>query len=451
VKAGIPTVKGFPLLGSLLPLSRNALEFFSRVFVDNGDRVLLRVLGRSVMLLSHPDDIERVLVHDRESFGRSAELRKLRPIFGRGLLASDGDLWSRQRTLIQPSFQPNAIARYSSTMLDAARRLTLTWRAGETRDIHADMMQYTRETICRVIFGDEFATHQPGIAAAVSMVFGDLRSEILYLPIWRRLPLARARRWNRAVRLLERTLRSAIAARHAAIAAHHADADAGVEQDAAHDDLLAALLAARGPDGEAMPDQQVLDEILTFFLAGHETTALSLTWAAYLLAQHPDVQDRMREEIRAVTQGSELCAEHYPKLRWTAAILKEATRLYPPVWSMGREAITDTVLDGHPVAKGTDVWICLHRLHRDARWFPEPERFQPERWLQGQTQKPFTYLPFGVGPRVCIGQRFALMETVLGLAAMVSHFRLTVTDDVPAEPSAWITLRPKHPIRLRLD
>jgi len=429
-------VEGLPLLGSILPLGRNALEFFSLLLRERGDRIKLRVLGRSVLLLCHPEDIEQVLVRDRDSFGRSAEMRKLRPIFGRGLLASEGELWSRQRTLIQPNFQPGALARYASQMLTVVRGLTLEWRAGDTVDIHAEMMKYTRDTICRVLFGDEFATTQPGIADAVSIVFGGLRSEILYLPLWRRLPLARARRWNRAVGLLERTLRGVIAARHASTAQH--------------DDLLAALLEARGPHGEAMSDRQIRDEILTFFLAGHETTALSLTWAAYLLARHPDVQELAREEVHSVAQGGELCPEDYPKLRWTAAIVKEATRLYPPVWSLGREAIAATVLGGHPIAKGTDVWICLHRLHRDARWFPDPDRFLPHRWLQGHAPRPFTYLPFGVGARVCIGQRFAMLETVLGLASVLSRFQLNATRDAPAEPCAWITLRPKHPIRLRL-
>ena len=434
--SGFSEVNGLPLLGSILPLSRNALDFFSLLLRERGDRIKLRVLGRSVLLLCHPEDIEQVLVHDRESFGRSAEMRKLRPIFGRGLLASEGDLWSRQRSLIQPSFQPSALARYSSTMLAVARALTSQWRAGDTLDIHAEMMKYTRDTICRVLFGDEFAATQPGVADSVSIVFGDLRSEILYLPLWRRLPFARARRWNRAVGVLDGTLRSAIAARHAS----------GTQ----HDDLLGALLKARGPRGEAMSDRQLRDEILTLFLAGHETTALSLTWAAHLLAQHPEIQECVRQEIRSVAHGRDLGAEDYPKLRWTAAIIKEATRLYPPVWSLGREASAATVLGGHPIAKGTDVWICLHRLHRDARWFPEPERFMPERWLQGHSQQPFTYMPFGVGARVCIGQRFAMLESVLGLATVLSRFHLTSTSDAPAEPSAWITLRPKHPIRLRL-
>jgi cytochrome P450 len=215
--------------------------------------------------------------------------------------------------------------------------------------------------------------------------------------------------------------------------------------------LLDTLLNARDSDNRAMSDQQLHDEILTFFLAGHETAALSLTWATYLLALHPGIQDRIREEAHAFTRGRELSPEDASKLRWTSAVVKEAMRLYPPVWSLGRQATADTTLGGHRVAQGTDIWICLHRLHRDERWHPQPDGFLPERWLGKDPQKPFTYLPFGVGPRVCIGQHFAAAEAILGLAAIVSRFRLTLASVSPAEPSAWITLRPAKPILLKLS
>lgn len=395
----------------------------------------LKILGRSILLLCHPHDIEQVLIRDREAYGRAAEIRKLRPIFGNGLLASEGELWHRQRTLIQPNFQPNALAHYARVMLGVIDAQTRAWRTGQTRDIHAEMMTYTRDTICSVLFGPGFAAERD-VAAAVSTVFGGLRSEILYLPIWRWLPTPRARRWNRAVQLLNRTIASAIATRHAS----------GIEQD----DLLGALLRARGPDGEAMTFGQVHDEILTFFLAGHETAALSLTWAAYLLALHPEMQQRALAEVRSLTPHRKLTPDDYPSLKLTTAVVREAIRLYPPVWSMGRQALTDTHLDNEPVARGTDIWICLHRLHRDPRWFDAPDSFLPERWLRGQGTTPFSYLPFGVGPRVCIGQRFALAESVLGLATILSRFRLTLVSDPPA-PSAWVTLRPTKPIQLRLD
>jgi cytochrome P450 len=421
----------------MIPLSRDALALFTGALRAQGDRVWMRVLGRSVLLLCHPHDIEHVLVRDGVSFGRSVELRKLKPIFGDGLLASEGKLWRRQRGLLQPSFTHDALAKYASIMLTVIHEHLRGWQDGDVRDIHSEMMKYTRETICAVLFGEDFAAEQKEVGAAVSTVFGGLRSEILYLPIWRRLPTKRSREWNRAVAVLNKSIRAAITLRRSS------------PEDRA--DLLGALLASRNPEGESMSDQQIHDEILTFFLAGHETAALGLTWALYLLATHPEIQERVIEEVRSVTQGDQITPGAYSKLQWTTAVVKEAMRLYPPAWSMGREATADTTLGGHPVAKGTDIWICLYQLHRDARWFADPDAFRPERWLRNSSPKPFTYMPFGIGPRVCIGQHFAMMESVLGLAAILSQFRLTLKDLRMPSLSAWITLRPRTPISLQIS
>jgi cytochrome P450 len=215
--------------------------------------------------------------------------------------------------------------------------------------------------------------------------------------------------------------------------------------------LLAALLDARDDEGIAMSDQQIHDEILTFFLAGHETAALGLTWTLHLLAANPRAQETVVREIQQlVEEHGDITPGVYSKLRWTAAVTKESMRLYPPVWSMGREVVMDTVLDGCPVKKGTDVWLCLYQMHRDARWFPDPDRFLPERWLQEPGPKPFTYIPFGIGQRVCIGQHFATMEIVLGLAAIVNEFQLESLSQKEPEMSAWITLRPEKPLLVKV-
>ena len=430
--AGFRDVRGLPVVGSLLPISRNALRYFSDV-LSRGDRAQLGFLGRRVLLLCHPRDIETVLVRDRDAYGRSAEIRKLRPLFGRGLLASDADLWRRQRASIAPSFGHEALASYARIMLAKIEQQLAQWKDGETHDIGAEMLRYTRESICAVLFGETF-DQAPELARALTTVFGELRSEVLYLPLWRRLPTRRSRTWNRAVALLNRTIGATIRSRRAS--------------GEAHGDLLGALLQARDPLGNGMSDQQVHDEIMTFFLAGHETAAVSLSWACYLLARHPEMQERVADEVRAIAKDRELVSDDYPKLRFTTAVVKEALRLYPPVWSIGRQAVAHTALDGRPVPLGTDVWICVYRTHRDARWYAQPDRFVPDRWLDDPPPKPFTYLPFGMGPRVCIGQHFAMSETVLALAALFSRFRLKQTKPHPIEPNAWITLRPNRRIRL---
>ncbi len=428
------TERGVPGIGSLIPLSRDALGFFTRLLRKRGDRVMLRVLGRRVVLLAHPDDIEEVLVRNREAYGRSREIRSLRPIFGEGLLSSEGQLWRRQRSLIQPSFQHDALKRYGSIMLAKIEQRLEHWRAGEVRNIHPEMMRYTREVICACLFGDTLPEEQ-ALGQAVDTVFGELRSEVLYLHFWRKLPLQRSRAWNRAIETLNGAIMHTIEDRRQC----HTE----------EGDLLGVLLRAHDAEG-SMQDQQIHDEILTFFLAGHETAALSLTWALSLLAGRPDAQDRIAAEVTRVTGGAGLRPEHVMKLPWTGAVLKEAIRLYPPVWSLGRKTDRDTVLSGQSLRKGTDVWICLYQLHRDQRWFAEPERFLPERWLDQPPPRPFTYLPFGIGPRVCIGQHFATAEAVLALAAIVARFRLAAPQGQIVTPSAWITLRPKQPVMLQL-
>jgi cytochrome P450 len=428
-------VKGLPVMGSLLPITRDALQFFTRVLEQHGDRVHIRVPGRSILLLCHPQDIEQVLVRDSQAYGRSAELLRLRSIFGRGLLASDGDLWRRQRALIQPSFQPNALAKYCATMLATIREQVSTWRQGHTLDIHAEMLKYTRNTICRVLFGPDFAPARSDLGEAVTTIFGDLRSEVLYLPLWRGLPMRRSRKWNHAVRILNAEIRRIILDRR--------------QSGGDDDDLLGSLMRSRDAHGEPMSDQQIHDEILTFFLAGHETTALSLTWACYLLARNGDSQRPLHEEAQNAMHRADYRPEDYAGLRLVGAALKETLRLYPPVWSTGRRVTADTSIDGHALAKGLDIWICLHRLHRDPRWYADPHRFDPARWSQPPKQ-PFTYLPFGLGARVCIGRNFATAESILGLAAVLSQFRLELAVDEEIAPAAWITLRPSHPILLRL-
>jgi cytochrome P450 len=200
-----------------------------------------------------------------------------------------------------------------------------------------------------------------------------------------------------------------------------------------------------------MSGQQIHDEILTLFLAGHETTALALSWALALLAEHPSMQQRAAAEVDALTAHRPLAPEDYPNLRLCNAIIQETLRLFPPVWSMGRRAERDTTLAGQPVERGSRVWLCIHRLHRDPRWFHEPDRFDPDRWLNGGARQKFTFLPFGAGPRLCIGVHFAMMEAVLALASLMGKLRFSATPQTRMASAAWMTLRPRHGVHLRID
>jgi len=433
----VPILRGLPLVGVALPIHRDAIGFFTRAFQRFGDRVELRVLGQRVLLLASPDDVEAVLVNDRDSYRRSKEVRNLRPIFGNGLLASDGDLWRKQRRLIQPAFHHDAILRYATVMIDGITRAMSGWRTGEVRDIHRDMVAYTRDVICQTMFGGTPHPEMDTIARLVTTVFSGVQAEILYLDLWQKLPLPRSIAWSRAVSRLRRTLAQMIEERRRT-------GDPGT-------DLLGMLLTADAEDANHMPSGQVLDEVLTIFLAGHETSALALSWAVYLLAKHPAIQEEAAREVARIVGQRELKPEDYPALRFVGMVIQEAMRLYPPVWSLGRDTVRDTVLNGLPIGAGTRIWICTWQIHRDGRWYADPGEFNPHRWEDAVNRPKYSYLPFGGGPRMCIGYHFATMEAVLGLAAMLSRFRFSLPEETRIEMEAWMTLRPRHGIRVRLE
>jgi cytochrome P450 len=423
-------------------LHRDALDFFKKAQRDYGDIVRFQVLGKRVLLLSDPSDVETVLVDDAASYGRSAENRNLRPIFGNGLLTSEGDLWRSQRRRIQPSFSSQRLAGYTTIMLAAIEERVRRWTTGQTIEIHAEMMGFTRDVVCRSLFSHQPTAQLDRIADAVTTIFGSLRAEILYLPIWQRLPTRRSIRWRRAVNVLYETIADIISERRSM---------ASKDQSGPPQDMLGSLLSAQDEDGSTMSDIQIRDEVMTMFLAGHETSALMLTWAIHLLANDQDVQDQAAEEALRVTAGSPLTGAHYPQLKLVMGVVQEALRLYPPVWSLGRETIHDTKIGPHTVAKGDSIWLCINNIHHDSRWFHAPETFNPHRWSEAQRRPKLSYLPFGAGARMCIGQNFAFMEAALSLAALLCNFRFYPASSEPVESAAWITLRPKSGIPIRLE
>jgi cytochrome P450 len=437
VNISFASVAGLPFLGVLLPLQRDALVFFTRTLKQHGDRVEFRVLGKRVLLLSHPDDMEAVLVNNSDSYGRSDEVRNLRPVFGDGLLTSEGELWRKQRRLIQPKFSNATMQQYANVMVECIGAQIARWQPGEVRDMKVEMMRFTGDVVCQTLFGREPSADAKTIANAVTAIFGELRAEILYLPLWRRLPFPRSMRWNRAVGVLNHAMQHMIAARR--------------RSGETRADLLGLLIDACDEDGSTMTDQQIHDEVMTMFLAGHETSAVLLSWAVVLLAIHPEIQEAAATEVDAVLDGEPLRSDHLPQLRLVNAIVQETLRLYPAVWSIGRNVVRDTTLGGLPVASGTHVWLCTYALHHNERWFPEPERFYPQRWLDGTARKRFTFLPFGAGPRMCIGQHFATTEALLGLAAILQRFRLFATEKRMPKMEAWVTLRPRGRVRIQME
>ena len=398
---------------------------------DYGDIVTMRYYNFRVFFISHPDSIEQVLVTDNRKFIKGRILRKNKQLFGNGLLTSEGDFWLRQRRLAQPAFHRGRVASYADTMVRYASRIASEWRNGDERDIHAEMMRLTLSIVAKTLFDadvDREAKRVGHALEAIMQLNSDFRKLIL-TPTW--LPTPRKIRATIATAKLNRIVYRFIEERRAS----------GVDNG----DLLSMLLAARDDDGSRMTDRQLRDESITIFLAGHETTANALSWTWMLLAQNPNVESKLHEELDRVLGGREPTVEDLPNLRYTGQVITESMRLYPPAWGMARVAIDDTEIAGYPIPKGCGVSLAQWVVHRDPRWFDAPLEFRPERW-EGDLMKRlprFAYFPFGGGPRQCIGNNFAVMEASLLLATLAQQFRISLTPGREIIPAASITLRPK--------
>jgi cytochrome P450 len=425
---------------SLGPLNNgDPLKYFTGLMREYGDLVSLRVLNFRILLLNHPDYIEDVLVNHPRKFIKGRVLLANKRVFGRGLLTSDGDFWLRQRRLAQPAFHRARIAGYASTMVEYTERLLHEWQDGEERDIHKEMMRLTLQIVGKTLFDADVERDAQDIGKSMELLLelsANFRRTI-FIPHW--APTPTNLRMERAIRQIETVLYRMIAEKRAS------GRDAG--------DLLSMLLAAQDEDGSRMTDQQLRDEAITLFLAGHETTANTLSWTWWLLAQNPGVEAKLHAELRSVLGGRTPSLDDLPKLVYTNHIITESMRLYPPAWGTARTAIEDHEIAGYAVPKGSGVSFAQWTVHRDPRWYDASEEFRPERW-EGDLLKRiprFAYFPFGGGPRQCIGNSFALMEAALILATIAQQFWFRLVEGHPVVPLASITLRPRHGIRAVLE
>src|SRR6266403_1699963 len=424
---------------SLGPLNDNPLEYFTKIACEYGDIAGLRVLNFKTIFINHPDLIEEVLVTNARKYSKGRVLRANRHVFGEGLLTSEGDFWLRQRRLAQPAFHRARIASYAATMVEFTQRLLERWSSGEERDAHQEMMRLTLQIVSKTLFDADVERDAQEVGKSLELLLeiGANFRRTIFVPHW--LPTPTNLRMKREVAQIEKILYRIIAERRAS------------GRDAR--DLLSMLLAAQDEDGSRMTDQQLRDETITLFLAGHETTASTLYWTWWLLAQHPGVEAKLHGELDVVLGGRTPTLADLPNLSYTGHVITESLRLYPPAWGLARVAIEDHEIAGYPVTKGMGVAMAQWVVHRDPRWYEAPAEFRPDRW-EGDLLKrlpKFAYFPFGGGPRQCIGNAFALMEASLILATVAQRFRLGLVADHPVEPLASITLRPRHGVRVTLE
>jgi cytochrome P450 len=436
-----PGPKGHFLLGNLAAVSRDWLGFYSRCAKEYGDVVRLRYLHVPICLVMHPRDIEYVLVTNPSNFTKSADYRALAHVLGNGLLTNEGKSWQRQRGLIQPAFRRENILSYAPVITRAASRMLDSWDSSESRNVHEDLMAVTLEIVAQCLFGAEVTGVAERVGKAMQVVtdrFITEASQALLLPF--DLPdfIAPARR--HAVSELNKIINGIIRERRAS--------------NQRRGDLLDMLLQVRDSDGRPMSDAQLRDEVMTLFLAGHETTAIALSWTCFLLAENPQIEAKLVEELRTVLCERQPTAEDLPHLRYTEMVLKESMRLYPAVWGIGRRAVADCEIGGFRVPAGTNIFIFQSLTQRDPRFFSDPDGFDPERWREDPVRSGkiprFAYFPFGGGPRVCVGASFAMLESSLLLAMIQQRFQLRLVPGHPIQPIPSVTLRPKHGIRVTL-
>ena len=397
-------------------------------------------LPMHIYFVSEPALIEEILVKQASHFQKDRVTRMLSGAVGAGLLVSEGDLWRRQRRLMGPAFHQGELQSYAGVMSELARAAIASWRPGETRNVHEDMMALALNIVAKLLFGANLAADAHDIGTTISSMMEDFSGQLglRALTPFARFPTPGTWRIQRGIREMDRIIYGMIADRRAA-------ADPG-------NDLLGLLLRARDEDGSRMDDRQLRDEALTLFVAGHETTALALTYALYLLAAHPEQQELLDRELDDVLAGRDADFADLERLKRTEAVLLEAMRLYPPAWSVGREALVDVEIGGYRLPKGSTLFMSQWVMHRDPNLFPDPERFLPERWAgDAQRRLPrFAYFPFGGGPRICIGNRFAMMEATLILTVLVKRFSFATLPDTRLDLLPTVTLRPRSPVRLQI-
>jgi len=426
---------------NIFKMRNNPLKFLQNLTQEYGDVVQVKVGPANIIVINHPDYIKDLLVTNHKNFVKGRGLQYAKRMLGEGLLTSEGEFHLRQRRLAQPAFHRQRIANYANIMVEYSQRTGEHWQDNQTLDISQEMMRLTLGIVGKTLFDAdvEKEAEEIGEALTTSMELFD-RFTLPFSALLDRIPFSPSvKRFEQAKARLDATI-------YRLIAEHRTNGDRG--------DLLSMLILAQDTEGDGgrMSDLQLRDEAMTIFLAGHETTANALTWTWYLLSQNPEVEKKLQAEVDSVLEGRSATAEDWPKLRYTEMVVAEAMRMYPPAWIMGRRALNDFQIGDYFVPANSIVLASQYIMHHDSRYYPDPDRFDPERWTaEARESRPkFAYFPFGAGPRICIGESFAWMEGVLLLATLAQKWQMRLVPGHPVAMQPLVTLRTKHGMQMTL-
>lgn len=436
-----PGPKGNMLSGNLFQFKQDPLGFLEQCARDYGDVVRLRFGRIPIYMLNHPDDIEYILARQHANFVKSKVRSSIASVFGNGLFTSLGDAWQRQRRRNQPAFNRTRMAGYGDIVVAETQRLIDGWVDGETRDLYQEMLHLSHDILVKTLFGlDTTSSNAERVEAALNVVWERFRLEFPLPGRWSLLlpgaiPTKANLSLRRAVRELDHIIARWI--------------DERKMRSEATDDLLSLLLRAQATDPH-MDDQLVRDEMVTFLLTGHETSACALSWTWYLLSQHPQVTRKLAAELGNHLGGKPPTVQGLSLLPYTRMVVTESMRLYPPAWGMNRIALQACEINGYQIPAGASVAMSQWVVHRDPRYFDRPATFNPERWAGDLARRlpRYAYFPFGGGPRRCIGREFALLEVMLVVATIAQRFRLQLAPGHCVGRELSITLRPQGRLKL---
>lgn len=426
--------------------SQDPIGFVSERFATYGDVYYAPSGGVGLYVLRHPDHLHDVLTANASKYGKGhSALQRVSAIIGDGMLTTDGETWRRQRKLSQPAFAKSRLADYTAIMAEEGVRALSGWHPGETRDIAPDMMELTLRVVSKALFGHDLSDADVGVVDRLMSVFqtGALSANVI--PAW--LPNPVMRRLTRASADLDKLVYGLI--ERSQRAEQPSERAPGTKDNLL--DLLVHAVDEEDPKARMTP-REVRDNLLTLLLAGHETTSNALTWTLYALSQNPEIEAALVAEVQTVLGDRAPTFEDLPKLALTERVLKESMRMYPPVPSMARLASEDTTIGGYDVPKGSEIILWVYMTHHDPRFYPEPDRFLPDRFLpENEAKLPkAAYIPFGAGPRACIGKAFAMVEAQLLLALLVQRFRFALVPGQKIKVQPRVTLRPKNGLKMKL-